>query len=218
MFVTFILMLVIGVASAQDVTPPSEEGIPAEEFHRIAQSGWQYLKIPVTARQASIGGINAALTGGGANAMFGNPAEITSVENYDLSLNRVNWFADIAHQSIAFAKNFKGIGVIGVNLLAVDYGDFKRTEYLTIDDPAAPTGQRNIIDADLGTFTATDVAIGISYAREITDRLQVGANIRYLNSEIDDLSMSNYSLDIGTVYYYRFQNTACSHGCAQFWS
>ena len=204
-FLFFILIFSFGMGLAQDVTPPTEKGIPPEDFHRIAQSGWQYLKITANARHAAMAGIKAGLGGGGSNAIFGNPAEMVSVQNIDVGLNRVNWFADIAHQSFAASKRFSGIGVIGISLLAVDYGDFKRTEYLTIDDPAAPTGQRNVVDADLGTFTASDMAIGISYAREVTDRLQIGANIRYLRMEIDTDDMSNYSIDIGTLYYTGFK-------------
>ncbi len=203
---TLVLILSFGMVYGQNVTPPSEKGIEPEEFHRVAQSGWQYLKMPASARQAALGGINSGVGNGGSNSIFTNPAEIASVKELELGVNRVNWFADISNQSVALTKGFGKLGVFGLSLLYVDYGDFRRTEYLTIDDIDAPTGQRNVVDANTGTFTANDLAVGISYGRSVTDRLMVGANIRYLYSKLDDLSMGNYSLDIGTFYYTGFKS------------
>jgi hypothetical protein len=205
-FIVLLLFLNIGLVVGQDTTPPDEYGVPPEEFHRVGQSGWQFLKIPANARNAAIGGISTSLANGDANTMFHNPAELVGVQSIDVSANRVNWFAEIPVQSVGVAKNFDGIGVIGLSVLMVDYGDMKRTEYGLVGDPAAPSGQRNVVLDDLGTFTASDLAVGLSYARQVTDRLSVGTNIRYIQEKIDDLSMSNYSIDIGTMYYTGFKS------------
>jgi hypothetical protein len=202
----FLMLLFAGSILAQDITPPVDTGIPPEDFERIAQSGWQFLKVPVNARMAGMGGVATGIGKGDANSIFNNPAELTGVEGYQLAANTVQWFADITTQSLALAGKLGNMGTFGISFLALDYGDMKRTEYMTVDDPAAPTGQRNVIDDNLGTFTAADMAIGLSYAKQITDRLSFGANFRYLRSEIDDLSMTNWSFDVGTVYYTGFKS------------
>ena len=49
-------------------------------------------------------------------------------------------------------------------------------------------------------FTGGDFAAGISYAKKITDQLSIGANVRWIREEIDDLSMNNISVDFGTIF------------------
>jgi hypothetical protein len=60
------------------------------------------------------------------------------------------------------------------------------------------------LNLDQGEFSGGDLAIGLSYARQITDRLQVGGTARYIKETLDDvegISTSNWALDIGTTYY-----------------
>ena len=51
------------------------------------------------------------------------------------------------------------------------------------------------------TFTGGDFAAGISYAKQITGQLSIGANVRWIREDIDDLSMNNISVDFGTIFY-----------------
>ena len=50
-------------------------------------------------------------------------------------------------------------------------------------------------------FSANDLAVGLSYSKKITENLSVGGNIRWMQQQIAELSMSNWSLDFGTMYY-----------------
>lgn len=210
----------VGVVYAQHTEPPSDYGIEPESFQRVAMTGWQFLKIPADARQVSMGGVGASIGRATANATLYNPAELVEIDRFSLAVNVVDWFADVTPQAAAFAYNTGRFGVVGVSVFNLDYGDMPRTEFLTIDDPAAPTGQRNAVSRDqgldLGTFGAGDLAVGVSYARSVTDRLSVGANIRYLHSYIDDLDMSNYSFDIGTFYYTGFRTLRLSLVASNF--
>ena len=56
------------------------------------------------------------------------------------------------------------------------------------------------------TFSASDIAVGISYSRSITDNLSVGGNIRWMRESIADVSMNNWALDIGTLFYTGFRS------------
>jgi len=203
---TLISILIVLIAwplaiFAQELPYPDiNQGIDPAPFERVAMSGWQFLKLPTDARFAGMGGVTTANSHGDAASALGNPASIADIENLSVSLNSMNWLVDTKYQSLAAVKNFGKLGTIGINAVLLDYGDMVRTENQPIYENGEYTGRARSA-LDLGTVTANDLAIGLSYARQVTDRLQVGGNLRYISEELDDAKTSNWSLDIGTVYY-----------------
>ena len=173
----------------------TQSGISSNDIERVGQAGWQFLKINGDARQAGMGGAFAAISGGNANAVFGNPAALSDVATYDVQLNAMSWIADIKHQSVALAANLGDIGVVGVSLAMLDYGDIPET----INSPASGGGTSPLVTGNV--FSARDFAGGFSYARKITEKLSIGGNFRWMRQTIAELSMNNWSLDVGTLYY-----------------
>ncbi len=178
----------------------AQSGIPPTNIERAGQSGWQFLKINGDARQAALGGAYTAISKGDASAVFGNPAALSDVKNINVQINALKWIADINHQSAAIAVNIGDIGVVGASVAMLGYGDIPET----INAPSGANGTSPLV---IGTmFTANDIAAGISYARKITDNLSVGGNIRWMQQQIAELSMRNWSLDFGTMYYTGFRS------------
>jgi opacity protein-like surface antigen len=176
-------------------------GIGTTDFEQVAMSGWQFLKLPTTARNGALGGVISSLGHGDASSALTNPASIMDVKNIDVAFTQMNWLVDIAYYSGAVVKNFGKWGNIGVNFIYVDYGDMPRTENRRlINETGQYTGQVQQI-LDDGTYSANDYAIGLSYARQITDRFQVGGSIKYVSETLDDASAGAVSIDIGTVFY-----------------
>lgn len=180
---------------------PAQIGIPPNDIERVGQSGWQFLKINGDPRQAAMGGAFTAVSAGNANAVLGNPAALTNVEHFDVQLNRASWIADITHQSAAFAAHLGNFGVIAVSVVTLDYGDMPETVNGFIE-----TENRTEAMVTGEFFSARDLAAGLTYARQITDRLSIGGSVRWLRQEIAELSMQNWSLDFGTMYYTGFKS------------
>jgi hypothetical protein len=196
-----IIVLAYSTCLAQIEPPKADWGVHALDYSSVGTAGWQFLKLPTTARNAALGGIITALSYGNASSTLANPASTADVVNYDVSFSHMKWVADIGFQTVAAVKNFGNWGIIGVNLMYVDYGEMVRTENSEIFDALGTSlGVFPVFD-DLGTFTANDISIGLSYARQVTDKLQVGGNLRYLREQLDDATTSNWSVDIGTMYY-----------------
>ena len=63
-----------------------------------------------------------------ANGALTNPAAISDVKNISLSGSSMNWIADITYYSGAVVKNFNQLGVFGLSISSLDYGDMERTE------------------------------------------------------------------------------------------
>jgi uncharacterized membrane protein len=186
------LMVLTAIVTAQT-------GISPTDIERAGQSGWQFLKINGDARQAALGGAYTAISKGDASAVFGNPASLADVTNVDVQLNALRWVADINHQSAALAYNLGDIGVVGVSVAILNYGDIPET----INMPTGTSGTTPVINGN--TFTVNDIAAGFSYARKVTNNLSVGGNIRWMQQQIAELSMRNWSLDFGTMYYTGFR-------------
>ncbi|MBD3290095.1 PorV/PorQ family protein [candidate division KSB1 bacterium] len=75
-----------------------------------------------------------------------------------------------------------------------------RNEYNEVFDNGVSTGRAEIA-LDQGTFGAHDLAIGLTYSRQVTDQLQIGGNLRYVEEKLDDATAANWALDIGTVFH-----------------
>ncbi len=178
----------------------AQSGISPNDIERAGQSGWQFLKINGDSRQAALGGAFTAISDGDANSIFGNPASLSDIENIDVQVNVLEWIADINYQSIAAGYNIGDYGVVGVSLAMLDYGDIPET----INAPSSSGGTSPLITGN--NFSANDFVVGFTYAKKITDNLSVGGNIRYMEQHIAELSMSNWSMDIGTMYYTGFRS------------
>jgi hypothetical protein len=173
----------------------AQMGIEPYEIERVGLSGWQFLKITADARYSAMGGSYTALSDGDASSVYGNPSALVDVSNTSVSLGQINWFADITYQTFSLAKRLGSKGVIALSVAALDVGDIP----VTINSDIGGGTTEAVITGE--TFTGGDLAAGLSFARQVTDRLSIGGNVRYVQETIDDLSMNTISLDFGTTYY-----------------
>ena len=167
--------------------------IPAVDFSRVARSGWQFLHLPTTARNAAMANIKCGLVNNDAMAVFANPADLVDVENIDIGFSKFNYIADISYMTAAVARNFGQWGVFGIQFASLNSGDMIRTE----NRPGAFGNERY---TNLGTFDAGDLLVGLSYARSITDRFSIGGNVNYIEETLDDVKASNIGFDFGLYF------------------
>lgn len=178
----------------------AQSGIPPSDIERAGQSGWQFLKINGDARQAALGGAFTAISNGDASSVFGNPASLSDVQNIDVRVNVLQWIADINYQSLAAAYSFGQFGVVAASIAMLDYGDIPET----INMSSGTSGTTPVITGNM--FSANDMVAGLSYSKKITENLSIGGSIRWMQQQIAELSMSNWSLDFGTLYYTGFRS------------
>ena len=160
-----ILLLVLGFASDGFAQRRFEaevgSGVAPLPYSRVGRSGWQFAKLPTSARMASLGGIATVLSKADANAALTNPATISDVKNISLSGSSMNWIADITYYSGAVVKNFDQWGVFGLSISSLDYGDMVRTENQELFGPGGETlGRTQPVIEGLGTFSGGDLAVG----------------------------------------------------------
>jgi len=202
--IIFMMLCSISLLSAQSVNPP-QAGIDPPDFDRIGQTGWQFLHLPTSARTAALADVKSGLTHNDVMAIFNNPANMAEVENVDISVSQINYVADISYLTAAVAKNFGAWGNFGLFLANLDIGDMVRTQ--NVYDVELDLTQRS---GDMGTFTAGDIMMGLSYARFVTDRLMIGGNISYIEEKLDDTKVKNWNTDFGLYYKTGFRSLRLS--------
>ncbi|MDZ7261121.1 MAG: PorV/PorQ family protein [candidate division KSB1 bacterium] len=137
---------------------------------KLAQSGFEFLSIGSVGRAAALADAFTTVEGV-SSALFYNPAGMARLPSLvDVSVNYNSWIADMKHNSFSIALSpWRGeYGVFGISATWVDYGEFQGTMVW-------PNAQGYI---DTEVFTPKAIAIGIGYARCLTDRFAVGGQIK----------------------------------------
>jgi len=189
-----------------------------DNFTKVAQSGMQYLKIGVDAEMVGRGeaGISDVK---GVSAMFWNPAGLAELENHEIMFSHNAWIADISMNAAAVGIDLEDLGVVGFNLLWMDYGELFKTAVASTIEESAQYGY-----IDEGKFSPTDLAIGLAYSKKVSSQFSFGGQIRYLyenygsNKTISitgtetntDNILSALSFDFGTLYYPGIESLALS--------
>lgn len=155
-------------------------------LNKTGNSGAQFLKIGVGAREVAMGEATVALVDD-ANAMFWNPARLALLEGTDITVSDNEWISDTRMMNLGVAHTFEW-GALGLHAIYMDLGQFDETSEDTL---GYLTGN---------TFKAYDMAVGLTYARFLTSNFAIGGNVRYISENIDDSTASNIAFDIGTTY------------------
>jgi len=145
-----------------------------------------FLLIEPSARIAGMGNAGVSMDDG-LDAVYYNPAALAWVDRVALDFSHSAWIAGIAHDYAAMAVPLGkwGSGMASVTSLRSDDMDVR-----TVAFPLG-TGER---------FSASDVALGLDYARQITDRFAVGGQVSWLQESIWHSALSTTVFGVGTIY------------------
>lgn len=159
--------------------------LAAQEVTKVGTTAAKFLSIPVGSRALGMGGAFVSLAND-ASAMYWNPGGLARLQSNELFVQHSEWLAGIHFDYIALALPFLD-GVAGINLTAMTMDEF---EVLTEEFPDG-TGE---------TFNASSYAIGVTYARNLTDRFSIGANVKWITEKIGNTSAGSIAIDVGTLF------------------
>lgn len=145
-----------------------------------------FLRTNLSARQAALGGATSAMTGDAATVLL-NPAAIATVDSTRISATFLKNVLDINSGVAILVTQVEGLGTVAATAVYSSSGSFTR---------ATEQGTRT------GTFSAGDVAFGISLAREIDTLISYGATLKFISSNLDDMASTAIALDAGI--HFRF--------------
>jgi hypothetical protein len=153
---------------------------------RKGTGGALEMRIPVGPRGTALGGAVVSSTDG-IEALFFNPAGLAGLTGTEAIFSNTQYFADMQVNYVGIATQVGGFGALGLSVKALNVGE------ILVTTEAAPEGTGDIIDP---TFTV----IGVSYAREFTDRVRFGGTVSFVNEAIRSVSASGIAFDFGVMY------------------
>jgi hypothetical protein len=161
-------------------------------MNKVGTAGALFLKVGMDPRRVAMGDAGAAVLGDASSA-FANPAGLAGLVGSEVFISDAEWIADIRLLGGVYAFQFRDMGVIALSGIAVDYGEM-------------PLVREAEADVVVEQFRPRDVAIGVSYAKQWTDRLYVGGTFKYIDQSIAEFSSRGIAFDFGTVYYTGFNS------------
>lgn len=161
---------------------------PEDNITRVGTRGANFLEIPVGARETALGGAGTALTTG-VNAMYWNPGALALSESFGIGGSYTELFegSGVSHFYGGAMLPVMG-GVFGVSVNSLNSGEIDRAT------ERVPSGDIRTLGS---SFEWRSTAVGGYYARMITDRLGIGAGIKFIEEGINEASARWTALDVG---------------------
>ena len=151
-----------------------------------SQEVYSFLRLPVSAHVAALGGDNISLPDDDPTLIFHNPALISGVTDRSLNLNFMTYMEGVKTASASFVRAVKQRATWGVSAQYMDYGSMKETTVENIEQ---------------GTFSAKDIALAGSFAYLLGNKFSGGITARFVSSTIGSYSSAAVAIDLGVNYY-----------------
>jgi len=151
------------------------------------QSAFSFMNVEHSPRKEALGGSAIAIFDNDVSLSQTTPSLLNPLMHNELSFTFGDYFADINLVSFSYARNLGvNIGVIGVALKAINYGDFDRND-------AAGYGS--------GSFSANDQVLTFGIGKTINKKFSVGVNVNFVNSSYDSYNSFALSSNVSSTYF-----------------
>ncbi len=154
-------------------------------FDKVGTTSAQFLKLGVGARAMGMGGGFVALADDG-SAMYWNPAGMMNQKGFNTSFMHNDWALDISHDFVGVTFPAGRSGILGFSLTALSMDE---QEVTTVLEP----------DGNGLTYTVLNMAFGVSYARQISDRFSYGHTVKIIRLSAYNEVANTAAIDIGML-------------------
>lgn len=159
----------------------------AKEFEKVGTIGGQFLKIGVGARAVAMGSSFVSVADD-ATAVYWNPAGVARIQKSVISVNHTAWLADINFTQAAYIFHF--------GFLPGSFGISARSLYMA----SQPVTTVYRPDGEGTEYDAGDLAVGLTYARSLTDKFSAGLTGNFVQETLATYKASAMVFDFGTLY------------------
>ena len=157
--------------------------------HIVAQesrSAYNFLRLPVSAHAAALGGDNITIIDDDQMLIFSNPALLASVSDKTISLSYMNYMAGTSMAGAAFNRVVKEKASWAASAQYIGYGTMKQT---------------GTDGTQLGEFSAKDIAVAGYFSYMLSERIVGGITAKFVTSYIGNYSSIGMCVDLGLNYY-----------------
>lgn len=162
------------------------QGIGFAQMSHRGTSAANFLKIGVGGKATAMGDAFTAVADD-PSALFWNPGGIGFQKLMKVNFSYTQWIFDTHLSYLGVILPAGGAGNIGISLYTFSSGDIEETDIYN------PQGTGRV-------FSASDLSIGLTYGRQLTDRFSVGTTFKYISEKLALESATAYALDIGSLF------------------
>lgn len=177
-------------------------GVQAQS--KVGTTAAPFLGISVGPKAGAMGDAFVAMASD-ASGLFYNPGAISRTGQTQFLFSHTNWLVNTNFNWIGFVLNLDGQNAVGVSFTSLDYGD---EEVTTVTEPEG-TGD---------FWTAGDMSIALSYARNLSDRFSIGGSAKYISQRIWHEKATAFALDVGLLFITDFNNMRLGMSISNFGS
>ncbi len=151
-----------------------------------SQTAYNFLRLPVSAHGAALGGQNISLIEDDPSLIFSNPALMSSVSDRSIGLNFMNYMVGANTASASYCWEMKERLMMGFSGQYMDYGKMKETDANNVET---------------GEFSAKEISLAGYLSYNLTERLVGGITAKWVSSYIADYNSIAMCVDLGLNYY-----------------
>lgn len=150
-------------------------------------SSFEFLGLPASARLTALGGHQITVQDDDVAFALSNPAALNPLMHGQLSFNHNFMVSDIGGGYFGYGQHLKKSDITlhgGVQYL--NYGQFDATDLMG-----------NVT----GDFKASEYAVTIGAGRKLYERVSVGANLRYITSQLETYNANGLGADLAAMFH-----------------
>lgn len=151
-----------------------------------SQTVYNFLRLPVSAHAAALGGDNVTLVEDDGTLIFSNPALLASVSDKTINLNYMNYMSGANTASASYNRIFKEKISVAASAQYINYGTMKQMD------------ENNIQSGD---FSAKDISLAGYFSYMLSERIVGGITAKLITSYIGDYNSIAMGVDLGLNYY-----------------
>ena len=159
---------------------------------KVGSTSMQFLEVMPVARATALGDAYSVWATG-ADAVFWNPGGLALIQNQEISSTFIKWIFDTRQGALSYAVPVGDIGAFGVQVQYVDFGTFEEAvatrPYINREVNPGLTGN---------TFHPFSYLVGVSYARNLTDRFSTGVTVKYARESLYNGGMITTQISQGS--------------------
>lgn len=151
-----------------------------------SQTQYNFLRLPVSAHAAALGGDNITIIEDDPTLTFNNPALLGSVSDKTMNLNFMTYMQGAITGSASFSRTINNKASWAATAQYVDYGKMKETDASNIQT---------------GEFSARDIALSGAFSYLLAKNLMGGITAKFITSYIGQYNSIAVGVDLGLNYY-----------------
>ena len=151
-----------------------------------SRTEYNFLRLPVSAHAAALGGDNITLVEDDATLIFSNPALLQSVSHQSITLGYMNYMRGANTASASYTHVGKEKATVAVSAQYMDYGKMK---------------EMNAEGIQTGEFSARDINVGAYLSYDLAKNLAGGITAKFIASYIGQYNSLAMGVDLGINYF-----------------